>query len=55
MSRPNDLQLRQWNVCLECSNRVGLSCRRRNTPIKWNINRYGCGDYTRRDYQEADE
>ena len=55
MSKPADLQMRQYHVCLECSNRVGTTCRRRDSVIRWSITRYGCGGFEPRNYQGVEE
>lgn len=49
MSQPANLQMRDCDVCVDCDNRVALTCRRHDIPIHWNLMRYGCGDYWPRD------
>ena len=55
MSKPADLQMREYNVCMECMNRVGSVCRRRQSPIRWSFTRYGCGEFRPRDYLGVEE
>ena len=55
MSKPSDFQMRQYNVCLDCSNRVGTMCRLTDSPIRWSVTRYGCGSFHRRFHLEAEE
>lgn len=55
MSKPADLQMRDCDVCVDCDNRVALTCRRYDTPIHWNLMRYGCGDFWPRDISEVGE
>ena len=55
MSKPSDFQMRQYNVCLDCSNRVGTMCRLTDSPIRWSVTRYGCESFHRRFHLEAEE
>ena len=55
MSKPSDLQMRQYSVCLDCSNRVGTMCHLTDSPIRWGVTRYGCGSFHRRYHAEAED